>query len=72
MRKLLLKLANKIYKKYAFNEIKEDGKYIFKGDIYVARKITFEQKPMCLDVLRVEFHKVGNLTDYINNQRKGV
>lgn len=68
MRKLLLKLANKIYKKYSFNEIKEGKEFTFKGDIYEVQKIVLEQDPKSLDVLKVKLYKGGSLREYINKE----
>ena len=57
LRKLLLKIANKIYKKYSFQEIKEGQAFIFKNDIYRVVKTTLKQEVGCFDELTVKLHK---------------
>ena len=71
MRKLLLKLANRIYYKYGFKEIREGQRFIFKNDIYVVMKTTLKQESACIDVLKVELHKRESLTSYISEKLKG-
>lgn len=68
MRKLLLNIANKIYSKYAFQEVREGQLFIFKNDMFRVVKTTLEQEPACLDKLTVEIHKVGTLTEYISDK----
>lgn len=72
MRKLLLKIANKIYKKYGFQEIRKGQTCIFKNDIYIIQEITLEQQPLCLDVLKVTLHQCQSLQSYLSDKiRRG-
>lgn len=68
MRKILLKLANKIYNKYAFKEIREGQSFVFKDDIYRVVKTTLKQEVACMDELTVKLHKVQTLTSYISEK----
>ena len=68
MRKLLLKLANRIYYKYGFKEIREGQLFIFKNDVYRVVKATLKQETMCVDELTVKLHKAGTLTEYISDK----
>ncbi len=68
MRKLLLKLANRIYVKYGFKEIYEGQRFIFKDDIYTVMKTTLKHEPACVDVLKVELHKRQSLTSYLSDK----
>ena len=68
MRKILLKLANKIYNKYAFKEIKENNLFIFKDDLYRVVKVTLKQDVSCEDELTVKLHKRESLTSYISDK----
>ena len=68
VRKILLKLANKIYHRYGFKEIKEGTLFVFKDDLYRVVKTTLKQETACVDVLKVELHKWGTLTSYISEK----
>lgn len=68
MRKLLLKLANGIYYKYGFKEIREGQLFVFKNDMYRVEKTTLKQEPMCIDALTVKLYKTGTLTEYISDK----
>lgn len=68
MRKILLKLANRIYKKYGFQEIREGQLFVFKDDIYSVVKTTLKQEVACLDELTVKLHKKQTLTSYISEK----
>lgn len=68
MRKILLKLANKIYDKYAFQEIRENQLFVFKDDIYRVVKTTLKQDTDCVDELTVKLHKRQTLTSYISEK----
>ena len=67
-RKILLKLANRIYKKYGFQEIREGQLFVFKDDIYSVVKTTLKQEVACLDELTVKLHKKQTLTSYISEK----
>lgn len=68
VRRLLLKIANKIYSKYAFQEIREGQLFIFKNDMFRVVKTTLKQEVACFDELTVKLHKVGTLTEYISDK----
>lgn len=68
MRKFLLKLANKIYDKYAFQEIREGQRFIFKNDIYGVVKTTLKQDIACFDELTVRLIKKQSLQSYISEK----
>jgi hypothetical protein len=68
MRKILLKLANRIYKKYGFQEIREGQLFVFKDDIYRVVKTTLKQDVGCIDELTVKLHKRETLTSYISEK----
>ena len=68
LRKLLLKIANKIYKKYSFQEIKEGQAFIFKNDIYRVVKTTLKQEVGCFDEVTVKLHKYETLNEYISDK----
>ena len=68
MRKILLKLANRIYKKYGFQEIREGQLFVFKDDIYSVVKTTLKQEVACLDELTVKLYKKQTLTSYISEK----
>lgn len=70
MRKFLLKLANRIYNKYGFQEIREGQKFVFKNDIYRVIEITLKEEAACVEELTVKLHKREPLTDYILNKLK--
>lgn len=72
IRKLLLKIANKIYNKYSFQEIKEGQLLVFKDDLYSVVKTTLKQEVGCVDELTIKLHKRQTLTSYISEKcRKG-
>lgn len=72
IRKLLLKIANKIYNKYSFQEIKEGQLLVFKDDLYRVVKTTLKQEVGCVDELTIKLHKRQTLTSYISEKcRKG-
>lgn len=68
LRRLLLKIANKIYSKYAFQEIREGQLFVFKNDMFRVVKTTLKQDVACVDELNVKLHKVGTLTEYIGDK----
>lgn len=68
IRKFLLNIANKIYSKYAFQEIREGQLFVFKNDMFRVVKTTLKQDVACIDELTVKLHKVGTLTEYISNK----
>lgn len=68
LRRLLLKIANKIYSKYAFQEIREGQKFVFKDDIYRVVKTTLKQDVACIDELTVKLHKQQSLQSYISEK----
>lgn len=68
MRKILLKLANKIYNKYAFQEIREGQLFVFKDDLYKVVRTTLKQDVGCEDELTVKLHKKQTLTSYISEK----
>lgn len=68
MRKLLLGLANKIYRKYGFKQIREGQLLIFKGDRYGIVSITLKQEECCIDELIVKLQKRDSLSDYISSK----
>ena len=72
MRKLLLKLANGIYNKYAFQEIRWGQQFVYKDDLYVVDEITLKEEKMCADELTVRLHKRETLTSYISEKIKKV
>ena len=63
-----MKLANRIYKKYGFQEIREGQLFVFKDDIYSVVKTTLKQEVACLDELTVKLHKKQTLTSYISEK----
>lgn len=68
MRKLLLRLANKIYGKYGFKQIKEGQALIFKDGIFRIVSINLIQEVDCVDELIITLHKQNNLADYITEK----
>lgn len=68
MRKLLLKLANRIYIKYGFKEIYIGQKFIFKDDIYTVEEITLNKKSPCIGTLNLKLQKRETLTDYLSEK----
>lgn len=68
LRRLLLKIANKIYSKYSFQEIREGQKLVFKDDIYRVVKTTLKQDAACIDELTVKLHKQQSLQSYISEK----
>ena len=68
IRKLLLKIANKIYYNYAFQEIREGQLFVFKNDVYRVVKTTLKQDVACIDELTVKLHKRSTLTEYISEK----
>ena len=65
MRKFLLKLANKIYDKYSFQEIRENQLFVFKGDIYRVVSCNLIQEPQSCDELKVVVHEYQSLGRYL-------
>lgn len=68
LRKLLLKIANKIYYNYGFQEIREGQPFVFKDDIYRVVKTTLKQDVECVDELTVKLHKQQTLQSYISDK----
>ena len=68
MRKILLKLANKIYNKYAFQEIREGQHFVFKDDIYTVVSTTLKNNPQTLGELTVKLYYKQTLTSYISEK----
>lgn len=68
----LLKLADKIYRKYGFDEIREGKLFMFKNDLYRVVYTDLKQEVECVDELTVILHKGSSLTEFINTKiRKG-
>ena len=68
----LLKIAEKIYRKYGFDEICEGKLFIFKNDLYRVVSTNLKQDVDCVDELTVILHKSGSLTEFFNTKiRKG-
>lgn len=68
MRKILLKLANKIYNKYAFQEIREGQHFVFKDDIYTVASTTLINSPQTFGELTVKLYYKQTLTSYISEK----
>jgi hypothetical protein len=67
IRKILLKLATKIYKKYKFDEIGRGKLLIFNNDIFVVNSYEYYNKPNEIPTLEVTLYHREKLDNHIKN-----